>query len=335
MSVSYKEAGVDLEAAEASTKRIAGLARSTFNEQVLHDVGLFAGFYALDLTVYHDPVLVSSIDGVGTKLKIAFAMGRHSSVGMDLVNHCVNDIMTSGADPLFFLDYLGTGALDPDIAEEVVSGMAAACRENGCALIGGETAEMPGFYRQGEYDLAGAIFGAVNRDDIIDGRAVRAGDRLIGCLSHGLHTNGYSLARRVLMEQAAVNLKENVPELGASWGETLLKVHKSYAKAITSVRFHKGVTGISHITGGGIEGNTRRLLKKGLTLNVDWSAWEAPAEFRLIQQAGGITDHEMRRVFNMGIGLVFIVHEEAVCEIAGILRGISETAVDIGRVVPS
>jgi phosphoribosylformylglycinamidine cyclo-ligase len=317
VGVSYKSAGVDIDAAEVSTKKIAALAKSTFNKNVLNDIGLFAGFYAVDLKKYPEPVLVTSIDGVGTKLKIAFMQNIHHTVGQDLVNHCVNDIMTCGADPVAFTDYIGALHLDPDIIAEIVKGMAIACCENDCALIGGETAEMPGFYAAGEYDLAGSIMGLVNRSAIIDGKNISRGHVLIGLASNGLHTNGYSLARKVLLEMKRFDLNEFIPALKASWGATLLKIHTSYRKAITSVRSIPGVDGISHITGGGIVGNTRRLLRPGLDLKIDWSAWQIPPEFLLIQQYGKIVDEEMRRAFNLGIGMIFVINPsvaDKVCE---------------------
>lgn len=334
MTSTYQAAGVSLEAAEATTKKIAALAKSTFNSQVLKEIGLFAGFFALDLQHYSDPVIVSSIDGVGTKLKIAFASGRHDSIGQDLVNHCVNDIMTCGADPLFFLDYLGLGRLDPDTATALVGGMAQACRENGCALIGGETAEMPGFYANGEYDLAGTIIGAVNRSEIIDGSRISPGDLLLGLPSTGLHTNGYALARKVLFEVQQVRLDDQAPSLEMSWSDVLLQVHRSYQKPILAVRRHPALHGISHVTGGGIAGNTHRLLRPGLQLEIDWHCWTVPPLFQMIQEYGRIADDEMRRVFNLGIGLVLVVQPEGASEIIQLLAEAGEAAFAFGRVVP-
>lgn len=333
MGISYKSSGVNLEAAEASTKKISVLAKKTFNKHVLNGIGLFAGFYEIDTKKYPQPVVVTSIDGVGTKLKIAFSMGIHKTVGRDLVNHCVNDIMTSGADPIAFTDYIGALQLDPQIIAQIVEGMAGACMENGCALIGGETAEMPGFYAPGEYDLAGSIIGLVNRPDIINGEKIAAGDVLIGLPSNGLHTNGYSLARKVLLEVRKVDLTETDAGLGDSWGHVLLKVHKSYANAIRQVRKIKGVHGISHITGGGIKGNTKRLLRGDLSLQIDWDSWEMPPEFQLIQQYGRIEIEEMRRAFNLGIGLVFVVSEQSVDVVLQKLKDIKQEAVIIGQVI--
>jgi phosphoribosylformylglycinamidine cyclo-ligase len=333
VAVTYQSSGVSLDAAEDSTKKIARLAKSTFNEHVIKEIGLFAGFFTLDLQKYNQPVIVSSIDGVGTKLKIAFLLNRHDTVGQCLVNHCVNDIMTCGADPLFFLDYFGVGKLEPAVAEQLVAGMASACRENGCALIGGETAEMPGFYSKGEYDVAGAIIGAVNRDQIIDGSRIKKGDVLVGLRSTGLHTNGYSLARYILLEKSPVQLDEFVPDLNMTWGEALLQVHKSYKTAVESVRRLPGITGISHITGGGIVGNTSRLLRPGLALDVEWNAWTMPPLFQLIQERGGVETEEMRRVFNLGIGLVLIVREDDVLTVKSALKQVGEIAVPMGRVI--
>jgi len=333
LPVTYQSSGVNLEAAERSTKAIARLAKSTFNSQVLREIGLFAGFYKLDLQKYTSPILVSSIDGVGTKLKIAFALNRHDSVGQCLVNHCVNDIMTCGADPLFFLDYYAVAGLDPAAAEQLIGGMAVACRENGCALIGGETAEMPGLYSSGEYDLAGCIIGAVNSDHVIDGSRIEKDDVLLGLPSTGLHTNGYSLARKVLLDMAQVSLTEYVPELQTSWGDALLAVHRSYKTAIESVRRLPGLTGISHITGGGLVGNTQRLLRPGQALEVDWQSWSWPPVFTKIQQLGGVDTEEMRRVFNLGIGLVLLAHAADVRTITSALKQIGETAIPIGRVI--
>lgn len=333
MSISYKDAGVDLNEAGESTKRIAALAKSTFNKYVLQEIGLFGGFFELDIKKYPKPVLVTSVDGVGTKLKVAFMMNKHDTVGQDLVNHCVNDIMTSGADPLCFLDYLGTLKLERDVAEQIISGMAKACRENECALIGGETAEMPGFYSPGEYDLVGSIVGVVNKDEMINGSQIEPDDILLGLPSNGLHTNGYSLARKVIFEVGLHNVNTVVDDLGLTWGEVLLKVHRSYRSAVNAVKHLPGLVGISHITGGGIVGNTGRLLRDNLDLEIDWKAWEVPVEFRLIQEMGKIADSEMRRAFNMGIGLIFIVKPNSLDQVKQILEKSGESCFEIGRVI--
>ncbi len=332
MSLTYKDAGVDLSSADQSTKTIASLAKSTFNPNVLRDIGLFAGFYRLDLSGYQTPILVSSIDGVGTKLKVAFMAGVNDTIGQDLVNHCVNDIMTSTADPIFFLDYIGTQSLLPAVAEQIIKGMATACRENNCALIGGETAEMPGFYAPGEYDLAGTIVGIVDQDRIVDGSRIRAGDILLGLTSNGLHTNGYSLARKILFEHKSIDISTQDEQLGMTWGEALLKIHKSYQTAIQCVRGHDGLVGISHITGGGILGNTVRLLSDNTALNIQWDAWEWPVEFQLLQRYGSVSDEEMQRVFNLGIGLILVVQDHAVDEIQTLLKTVGESATVIGTI---
>ncbi|MGQ9559363.1 MAG: phosphoribosylformylglycinamidine cyclo-ligase [Candidatus Oleimicrobiaceae bacterium] len=331
--LTYEAAGVSIASGDESVERIKTLARSTFGPSVLKDIGLFGGFFELDITRYRRPVLVSSIDGVGTKLKIACALGLYESVGEDLVNHSVNDLMTSGADPLFFLDYLATGKLHPPVVEQVVTGMARACRNAGCALIGGEMAEMPGFYQPEEFDLAGAIVGLVERDDIIDGRAIQAGDVLIGIASNGLHTNGYSLARKVLLEVAGMKLTDYVEELGTTLGEELLRVHRSYQPLIQRVRTLAGLRGIAHITGGGIIGNTRRLLPSGRSLRVNWSAWEVPAIFSLIQRLGRVADEEMRNVFNLGIGEVLIVDPAAAQDCMRVAAEVGFASFHIGEVV--
>ncbi len=312
--LTYEAAGVSIAAGDESVERIKALARTTFGPSVLREIGLFGGFFQLDLSRFRHPVLVASIDGVGTKLKIAAALGVYDTVGQDIVNHSVNDVMTSGADPLFFLDYLATGKLKPEVVEKVVEGMARACRQAGCALIGGETAEMPGFYQPDEFDLAGAIVGIVEKEQIIDGRNIQARDMLVGIEANGLHTNGYSLARKVLLELAGMKLTQRVEELGCTLGEELLRVHRSYQALVQEVRGLAGLRGIAHITGGGIVGNTSRLLPSGRTLRIDWQAWEVPPIFRLIQRLGKIEETEMRRVFNMGIGEVLVVAPEAVDE---------------------
>ena len=255
----YRQSGVDIDAGNETVRRIRQLARATFTPAVLSDIGLFGGLFRFDHQRYREPVLVASADGVGTKLKVAFLAGRHDTVGTDLVNHCVNDILVQGARPLFFLDYLATGRLSPDVAEQVVTGLARGCEQNGCALLGGETAEMPGFYEAGEYDLAGFIVGVVEREGLIDGRGLRVGDRLIALASAGLHTNGYSLARRVLRKYS---LRDRIPELGTTLGHALLAVHRSYLSVIRSLLTRFDVHALSHITGGGIVGNTMRVIEK-------------------------------------------------------------------------
>jgi phosphoribosylformylglycinamidine cyclo-ligase len=302
----YKAAGVDIDAGNETVRRIRSLARSTFTSGVLSDIGSFGGLFRLDRDRYQEPVLVSSADGVGTKLKIAFMTGRHDTVGEDLVNHCVNDILVQGAEPLFFLDYLATGKLSPSVAEQVVAGVARGCRANGCALIGGETAEMPGFYAEGEYDIAGFIVGAVDKARVIDGRGVLPGDVLIGLPSGGLHTNGYSLARHVLFETAGWNVGTAVPELGQTVGEALLAPHRSYLSFVRPLIERDLVKGLAHITGGGITENVPRTLPDGCAVEIDLQSWPVPPIFRLLQQQGSIAPDEMFRAFNMGVGMVVV-----------------------------
>ena len=265
---------------------------------------LVRGLFQLDREKYREPILVSSADGVGTKLKVAFMTGRHNTVGADLVNHCVNDILVQGARPLFFLDYLATGRLDPDVAVQIVDGLASACRENGCALLGGETAEMPGFYADGEYDVAGFIVGLVDRTRVIDGRSIRAGDRLLGLPSSGLHTNGYSLARRIAFERAGLHVNDAVPELGQAIGEALLVPHRSYLSLIAPLLETGRIKGMAHITGGGITDNLPRILPEGLEAAIDRNSWIVPPIFRWLQRTGQVPDDDMMRTFNMGIGLI-------------------------------
>ncbi|MDZ7374728.1 MAG: phosphoribosylformylglycinamidine cyclo-ligase [candidate division KSB1 bacterium] len=333
--MTYRQAGVDIDAAEEAVDRIKALARSTYTERVLTDIGLFAGLFDGRFAHLKHPVLASSIDGVGTKVKIAVALDRHDTVGQDLVNHCVNDIMTSGSQPLFFLDYIGTSHLKPAVVEQIVAGIARACRENGCALIGGEMAEMPGVYAPGDYDLVGTIVGVVDKDRILDGKSIQAGDVLIGLPSTGLHTNGYSLARKVLLDHAGLTLDGYVDELGATLGEELLKVHRSYKLAIETVLAADAVKGIAHVTGGGIEGNTRRLLRRGLTLRVRWGEWEEPPIFALIRRLGKVPEQDMRRTFNLGIGLVLVCAEEKADVLTAALREVGESPQFIGEVVAS
>ncbi|MBC7186139.1 MAG: phosphoribosylformylglycinamidine cyclo-ligase [Calditrichaeota bacterium] len=330
--LTYEAAGVSIATGDESVERIKALAKSTFSPAVLREIGLFGAFYELDTTRFRRPVLVSSIDGVGTKLKIACALGVYDTVGEDLVNHCVNDVMTSGADPLFFLDYLATGKLQPEVVEQVVAGMARACRQASCALIGGETAEMPGFYQPDDFDLAGAIVGVVEREAIIDGRGIQVGDLLIGVASNGLHTNGYSLARKVLLDVARMKLTDYVDELGTTLGEELLRVHRSYQPLVQRVRTVQGLRGIAHITGGGIVGNTRRLLPPARSLRIDWQAWQVPPIFQLIQRLGNVADEEMRRVFNLGIGEVLIVAPQAAQACVDAATGLGLTSFHIGEV---
>lgn len=305
MNTTYKAAGVDIEAGDETVKRIKPLVRSTFNKNVLADIGMFGGFYEADFKEFEKPVLVASTDGVGTKLKVAFMLDKHDTIGQCLVNHCVNDILCCGAKPLFFLDYFATGKLIPGIAEDVISGFATACRNNGCALIGGETAEMPSIYSEGEYDVSGTIVGIVDKNKIVNGSNISPNDVLIGLKSSGLHTNGYSLARTALFDKYKTDTFFN--EINCTLGEALLKVHTSYLDVVHPLADEGLLNGISHITGGGIIGNTKRIIRDGLALNVDWNSWSIPGIFKIIQKAGDITNEEMRHVFNLGIGMILVV----------------------------
>jgi phosphoribosylformylglycinamidine cyclo-ligase len=330
----YKAAGVDIDAGNETVRRIRALARGTFTPGVLSEIGSFGGLFRLGRDRYQDPVLVSSADGVGTKLKVAFMMDRHDTVGADLVNHCVNDILVQGAEPLFFLDYLATGRLLPAVAEQVVTGVARACRENGCALIGGETAEMPGFYADGEYDIAGFIVGVVEKAKVIDGRAIVPGDVLIAVPSAGLHTNGYSLARRVFFELAGWKADTFVGRLGTTIGEALLAPHRSYLSLIRPLIEREWVKGLAHITGGGLTENLPRALPEGCGAEIDPSAWSIPAIFQLLEKEGAISRQEMFRAFNMGVGLVIVCGSRDATSILDALTNAGEpNAFRLGRVV--
>ena len=330
----YKAAGVDIDAGNETVRRIKWLARSTFTPAVLSDIGSFGGLFRLDRDRYQDPVLVSSADGVGTKLKVAFMAGRHNTVGADLVNHCVNDILVQGAEPLFFLDYLAAGRLSPAVAEQVVGGIARACRENGCALIGGETAEMPGFYTDGEYDIAGFIVGIVERSRVIDGRSIEPGDVLIGLPSTGLHTNGYSLARKIFFDMAGWQADTFVSELNATVADALLAPHRSYLAVIKPFLDRQSIKGLAHVTGGGITENLPRVLPDGCAAEIDRRAWTVPPIFRFLQQRGDIADAEMFRTFNMGIGLIIVSSSREADRVINTLSRAGEpNAVRIGFVV--
>jgi phosphoribosylformylglycinamidine cyclo-ligase len=329
----YKTSGVSIDAGNETVARIKGLAKRTFTPGVLSAIGSFGGLFRLG-TAYRDPVLVSSADGVGTKLKVAFMTGRHDTVGQCLVNHCVNDILVQGAEPLFFLDYLATGRLSPDVAAQVVEGVSTGCLENGCALIGGETAEMPGFYAEGEYDIAGFIVGVVEKDRVITGERLRPGDVLLGLRSTGLHTNGYSLARAIVFEHAGLRADSTVDELGCTIGEELLRVHRSYLPVVKPLLEAGLVKGLAHITGGGITENLPRILPPGTAALVDRSAWTPNAVFRYLQRVGGVPEDDMYRTFNMGIGLIVACAADDESRVTVMLQGAGETRVHrIGRVV--
>jgi phosphoribosylformylglycinamidine cyclo-ligase len=332
-SMSYADAGVDITSADRSKQRIKMLARKTFNRQVLSEIGGFGGLFALDLEKFPNPVLVSSADGVGTKLKVAFDLGIHHTVGQDLVNHCVNDIAVQGATPLFFLDYLATSRLEDMVIEKVVQGISEACRANGCALIGGETAQMPGFYADGEYDLAGTIIGAVSRDKIITGEHIQIGDVLVGLPSNGLHTNGYSLARKLLFEVAKYGPDHYVNELKDKAGAALMRTHRSYLSVIKKLTGAEVVSGMAHITGGGITENLPRILPKGVGALVDRASWTVPPLFEHLQHLGNVEEDEMLRTFNMGIGLIAVIPAEKIKKAKAILNRANERHSIIGRVV--
>src|SRR6202166_416458 len=310
----YADAGVDIAVADDAKQRIRHHASRTFTPGVLGGIGGFGGLFALDSTKWKEPVLVSSADGVGTKLKIAMAMGVHSTVGGDLVNHCVNDILVQGATPLFFLDYLAMGKLDPTVIEQLVEGLSRACRRAGCALIGGETAEMPGFYPPGEYDLAGFIVGVVERKKILTGKSVKPGDALVALPSSGLHTNGYSLARKLVFEVANLKPDTYVAEVGNKIGAELLKPHLCYAPALKNIIARGWVSGLAHITGGGIPGNLPRVLPSGVRAEFDLSSWPVPAIFKYLAELGKIDSGELLQPFNMGVGMIVIVPSDHVKE---------------------
>ena len=331
----YKTSGVDIDAGHETVRRIKGLARSTFTAGVLSEIGSFGGLFRLEPGRYADPVLVASADGVGTKLKVAFLADRHDTVGEDLVNHCVNDILVQGARPLFFLDYLATGRLAPAVAEQIVAGIARGCRANGCALLGGETAEMPGFYAAGEYDLAGFIVGVVDREQVVDGKRLEAGDRLIGLPSNGLHTNGYSLARTIVFDAQGLGVTDRISELGLSVADALLAVHRSYLPVIEPLLAERGlVRGLAHITGGGITDNLPRIFPPGLGAVIRRGAWQVPPLFRFLEAAGGVPADDMYRTFNMGIGLIVACAPADEAAVLQRLRSAGETrAAVIGEMV--
>ncbi len=313
-SLSYRDAGVDIEAADRAKRSIRALIASTATEGTLSEIGSFGGMFKLPPGL-RNPVLVASTDGVGTKLKLAFRTGRHAGIGEDLVNHCVNDILVQGARPLFFLDYIGTGRLDENIVREIVEGVARGCRANGCALLGGETAEMPEFYADGEYDLAGTIVGVVEEGQILDGTAVREGDALIGLASSGLHTNGYSLARRIVFERGDLGVDSELPGTGRNVADVLLDPHRSYLPFIEPLLDSGSIRALAHITGGGILDNLPRVLPADLGAVVRRGSWTVPPLFGWLQKTGGVAESEMFRTFNMGIGMICVVREADVTKV--------------------
>ena len=333
--ITYRDAGVDIDAANEAVQRMRGPLRSTFTPGVLTDVGSFGGMFALSAVQgIEDPVLVSSIDGVGTKLKVAILVNKHDTIGRDLVYHCVNDILVQGARPLFFLDYFATGKLWPAVAEDIVKGLAEGCREVGCALIGGETAEMPGVYAEGDYDLAGCIVGIVDRAKIISGTHIQPGDTVIGLASSGLHTNGYSLARRVLLDAGENSLSpyESLPALGRTLGEELLMPHRCYAPALLPLLDEFDIRGMAHLTGGGFYENIPRILPTDCSVTIERRNWPIPPIFTLIQERGNVPESEMYRTFNMGIGYVLIVAPDQAPLLAHRLNAVGESAYIIGNI---
>jgi phosphoribosylformylglycinamidine cyclo-ligase len=330
--LSYRDAGVDIDAANRAKGGIADLLRATRTPDTLSDLGSFGGLYRVPAGL-RQPVLVASTDGVGTKLKLAFLTGRHDTVGEDLVNHCVNDILVQGARPLFFLDYIGMGRLEPGTVEQLVGGIARGCSRNGCALLGGETAEMPDFYAPGEYDLAGTIVGAVEEERILDGSEIREGDLLLGLAASGLHTNGYSLARRVVFDRMGLSPEDPFPEEEGSVADVLLRVHRSYRAALLPLLEEGVIRGLAHITGGGLLENLPRVLPTGLAARIDTASWEIPAVFRVLQREGGIARDEMFRAFNMGVGMVAVVDRTNAGAVLERLTAAGERAWVAGEIV--
>ncbi len=329
----YKDAGVDISAADAAKSRIKGLAKATFNSSVLTEIGSFGGMFRPDLSRYREPVLVASTDGVGTKIQVAIAAGVHDTVGYDLVAHCVDDILVQGASPLFFLDYIAVGSMDPEKIEAIVRGFTRACSEFGCPLIGGETAEMPGTYAPHDYDLAGFIVGVVEKGKALP-RPVLEGDVILGLPSAGLHTNGYSLARKVLFDTLGHGVETYLDQLGSTVGEALLAPHRSYLAALEPLIERGKIRALAHVTGGGLPGNVPRVLPPGLAARIRRSAWHVPPLFRLIQKAGDVSDEEMLRTFNMGIGMVVFVAPDDLHDVEHSLERRGETSFVLGSAVP-
>lgn len=331
--LSYADAGVNIDASDVAMRQIGEIVHRTFDENVLRDIGSFGAMYAFDTAAYEQPVLVSSVDGVGTKLKIAFMMGKHDTVGIDLVSHCVNDILVQGARPIFFLDYLAFGKLTPEVVVEVIRGIAAGCRYAGCSLIGGETAEMPDIYQSGEYDLAGTIVGVVDRKRIVDGSTIVEGDVVIGLGSSGLHTNGYSLARKICFERAGLTCADRFPGSDKTVGEMLIEPHRTYAKVIQVLMKVVTVKGMAHITGGGLSDNLPRVFPDGLAAQIDLGSWTTPWLFRYLQETGNVEDKEMLRTFNMGIGYTVIVSPNEADKALETLTLADDSTTIIGKIV--
>jgi phosphoribosylformylglycinamidine cyclo-ligase len=331
-SISYTDAGVSIDAANEATAKIKQLAATTFNARTLSEIGSFGGMFDGAFPAMKRPVLVASADGVGTKLKVAFAARTHNTIGRDLVNHCVDDILVQGARPLFFLDYIATGVLAPDVVAQIVEGMAEGCRENSCVLLGGETAEMPGFYSKGEYDVAGFIVGVVDREKVIDGRAIKSGDTVLALPSVGLHTNGYSLARKLFFEVAGYEVDTHLDELGRTVGQALLAPHVSYLPALSGLLDGNLIKGLAHITGGGLTENVPRILPEGTGVHINSGTWPVLPVFKLMQRLGNVPEAEMFRTFNMGVGMVLICAPESAAPVRAHLEGRGEAVYEIGRV---
>jgi len=331
--VTYKSAGVDIDAGNKFVDLIRPMVRKTFRPEVITDIGGFGGLFSFPAKKYEDPVLVSSTDGVGTKLKVAFMVGKHDTVGIDLVAMCVNDIVVQGAEPLFLLDYLATGKLSLEVSTQIIKGVASGCKEAGCALIGGETAEMPSFYKKGEYDLAGFTVGVVERKKVIDGSSIRAGDQLIGIGSSGLHSNGYSLARKVLFERMRLKPKRKVSGLSRTVGEELLMPTRIYVKPVLNLLANFHIHGIAHITGGGITDNLPRVIPKGCKAEIHKDTWPVHPIFRIIQEGGNVPEAEMLRTFNNGIGMILAVPLKETAGIISRLKAMKEKAYRVGEIV--
>ncbi len=332
-SLSYKDAGVDIDAWDSALKNIKGFVNKTFDDHVLKDIGTFGAMYQFDQANMEEPVLVSSVDGVGTKLKLAFMTNKHDTVGIDLVSHCVNDILVQGARPLFFLDYLAVGKLDPDVVVDIIKGVTMGCRYANCALIGGETAELPDMYQPGEYDLAGTIVGVVDRKSIVDGSTITEGDVVIGLPSSGLHTNGYSLARKICFDVAKLSVNDTMPGTGRTVADVLMEAHRSYAKIVRILMRVAQIKGMAHITGGGITDNLPRVLPEGLGAEIDLSSWQAPQVYRFLQETGNVSDKEMMRTFNMGQGYLLVVAPDQAERVLNTLSQGGEDAKVVGRIV--
>jgi phosphoribosylformylglycinamidine cyclo-ligase len=330
--LTYKKSGVDIDEGEKFVSLISPMVKRTFRPEVMTEIGLFSALFKLDMTRYKEPILASSTDGVGTKLKIAFMMNMHNTIGIDLVAMCVNDILTAGAEPLFFLDYLATGKLNSATASKVIEGIVKGCEEAGCSLIGGETAEMPGCYHEGEYDVAGFSVGIVEKEKIINGLGIREGDAIIGLSSNGLHSNGYSLVRKLFFDMQKMNLDTYIPELGNKLGEELLRPTKIYVKAFMTLRDNVEIKGMAHITGGGIPGNLPRIVPEGICAHIKSGSWPVPPIFQIIEKIGNIADDEMKRIFNMGIGYIIIASKDTSGDAISLLHKAGYNAFIIGNI---